>query len=169
MRKNSFSWGNNWWNSIRTNQYFNIYNTNTESEQPETLSNLVSILEKVKDIQNKNIVCLARWLSVHLRTKWFWVRVQLQSFNVIFDISLESLGEIQCLKKKSIEKLIQILERINLCGTWRVRNSKIKRFTFWQQYTSGFIQRRFEYFFVSNVLQESVNKTDVLAAFPTDH
>ena len=22
---------------------------------------------------------LAKWLSVHLRTKWFWVRVQLQS------------------------------------------------------------------------------------------
>ena len=34
---------------------------------------------------------------------------------------------------------------------------------------SGFIQRRLAYFFVSNLLQESVNKTDVLAAFSTDH
>ena len=34
---------------------------------------------------------------------------------------------------------------------------------------SGFIQRRLTYFFVSNLLQESVNKTDVLAAFSTDH
>ena len=25
------------------------------------------------------IVNLAKWLSVHLRTKWLWVRVQLQS------------------------------------------------------------------------------------------
>ena len=24
---------------------------------------------------------LAKWLSVHLRTKWLWVRVQLQSLN----------------------------------------------------------------------------------------
>ena len=34
----------------------NIYNTNTESEQLETLSDLVSIINKVKDIQSKNIV-----------------------------------------------------------------------------------------------------------------
>ena len=70
--------------------------------------------------------------------------------------------------EKSIEKLIQIIEKINLCDTWRIRNSKIKRFTFWQHYTSGFIERRFEYFLVSNLLQESVNKTDLLAAFSTD-
>ena len=46
---------------------------------------------------------------------------------------------------------------------------KIKRFTFRQQHISGFIQRRLDYFFVANLLQESVNKTDVLAAFSTDH
>ena len=51
----------------------NIYNTNTKLEQRETLSDLVSILDKVKDVQNKNAV-----LGGHL--------------NVIFDISLESLG-----------------------------------------------------------------------------
>ena len=27
-------------------------------------------------------VILAKWLSVRLRTKWFWVRVQLQSLNL---------------------------------------------------------------------------------------
>ena len=58
----------------------NIYNTNTESEQLETLSDLVSILDKVKDIQSKNIVLGG-------------------DFNVIFDISLESLGGNPCLKK----------------------------------------------------------------------
>ena len=34
----------------------NIYNANTESEQLETLLDLVSIIDKVKDIQSKNIV-----------------------------------------------------------------------------------------------------------------
>ena len=34
----------------------NIYNANTECEQLETLSDLVSIMDKVKDIQRKNIV-----------------------------------------------------------------------------------------------------------------
>ena len=43
------------------------------------------------------------------------------------------------------------------------------RFTFRQQHISGFIQRRLDYFFLSNLLQESVNKTDILAAFSTDH
>ena len=44
-----------------------------------------------------------------------------------------------------------------------------KSFTFWQQHILGFIQRRLDYFFVSNLLQESVNKAEVLAAFSTDH
>ena len=49
----------------------NVYNVNTESEQLETLSDLASILDKIKDIQSKNIVLAG-------------------DFNVIFDISLES-------------------------------------------------------------------------------
>ena len=33
---------------------------------------------------------------------------------------------------------------------------RIKHFTFQQQHISGFIQRRIDYFFVSNLLQELV-------------
>ena len=73
------------------------------------------------------------------------------------------------MKKKSIAKLIQIKERFNLCDIWRIRNPKIKRFTFRQQRISIFIRRRLDYFFVSNLRQESVKKMDVLAAFSTDH
>ena len=65
--------------------------------------------------------------------------------------------------------MIQIKEKVNLCDIWRIRNPKIKRFTFQQQHASGFIQRRLDHFFVSNLLQEPVNKTNVLAAFSTDH
>ena len=122
----------------------NIYNANTESEQLGTL------LDKVKDIQSKNIVLGG-------------------DFNVIFVISLESLGGDPCLKKKSIAKLIQIKEKFDLCDIWRIRNPKIKCFTFQQQHIPGFIQRRLDYFFLSNLLQELVNKTDILAAFSTDH
>ena len=49
----------------------NIYNANTELEQLETLSDLVSTLDKVKNIQNKNIVLGG-------------------DFNAIFESSLES-------------------------------------------------------------------------------
>ena len=73
------------------------------------------------------------------------------------------------MKKKSIAKLIQIKEKFNLCEIWRIRNPKIKHVTFRQQQISEFIQRRLDYFFDANLLQEFVNKTDVLAAFSTDH
>ena len=55
----------------------------------------------------------------------------------------------------------QIKEKFDLCDVWRIRNPETKSFTFPQQHISGFIQRRFDYFFVSNLLQEWVNKTEV--------
>ena len=45
----------------------------------------------------------------------------------------------------------------------------MKRFTFRQNHVSGFIERRLDFFLISNVLQESIIKTDVLASFCTDH
>ena len=59
-------------------------------------------------------------------------------------------------------------KKINLCDIWRIWNPKTKRFTFRQQHTSEYIQRRFNYFFISKLQQESVNKTDAQAAFCTD-
>ena len=73
----------------------NIYNANTEPEQLDPLSNLVSIIiDKVKYIQSKNIVLGG-------------------DFNVMFDISLASLGRNPCLKKRLIAKLIQIKGKFN--------------------------------------------------------
>ena len=58
-----------------------IYNANTELGQLETPSDLVTILDKVKDIRSINIVFPG-------------------DFNATFDISLESLGGNSCLKTK---------------------------------------------------------------------
>ena len=58
---------------------------------------------------------------------------------------------------------------MNLCDIWRVRNPLKKRFTFRQNHYSGFIQRRSDYFFISNTLQDTVRNTDVFAAFCSDH
>ena len=38
-----------------------------------------------------------------------------------------------------------------------------------ENHSTGFIQRRLYYFFISNSLQESTKTTDTLAAFSTDH
>ena len=58
---------------------------------------------------------------------------------------------------------------LNLCDIWRIRNPKFKRYTFRLNHSFGFIQRKLDYFFVSNVLQERVKKTNILAFFATYH
>ena len=45
----------------------------------------------------------------------------------------------------------------------------MKRFTFRQNHVSGFVEQRLDFFLISNILQESVIKTDVFASFCTDH
>ena len=67
------------------------------------------------------------------------------------------------MKKHFLAKTIQIKEKLNLNDIWRIRNPKTNRFTFRQHHTTGFIQRRL--FSISNQLQETVKKTDILAAF----
>ena len=57
----------------------------------------------------------------------------------------------------------------NLCDIWRIINPKTKRLTFRQQHCSGFIQRRLDYIFISNALQESILNTEVLSAFLNDY
>ena len=58
---------------------------------------------------------------------------------------------------------------MNLCDIWRIRNKKIKQFTFTQQHSSGFIQCRLDSLFVSNGLQEFASTTDILTPISTDH
>ena len=65
--------------------------------------------------------------------------------------------------------MIELIESFELCDIWRIQNPTEKRFTFRQNHISGYIQRRLDYFFVSNKLQESIKNTDVLASLSTDH
>ena len=46
---------------------------------------------------------------------------------------------------------------------------KSKEFTFTHQHSSGFIQRRLDYIFISNTLQELVTATNILTPILTDH
>ena len=78
--------------------------------------------------------------------------------NLVFDCNLEACGGNPVLKKKSLTKFIEIKESLNLCDIWRIRNPKFRQHTFRQNHSSGFIQRRLYYFFVSYVLQERVKK-----------
>ena len=65
-------------------------------------------------------------------------------------------------------KIVQIKEKLDLCDIRKIRNPNMKHYTFCQQHSSGYFQRRLNYFFIS-VLQESVKIPDVLGLFSTDH
>ena len=75
-------------------------------------------------------------------------------FNLFFAAKLEAQGKKPALKKKLLAELIQI-KKIDLCDIWKIRNPSTKRYTFRQQHSSDYIQRRLDYFFISNIFQES--------------
>ena len=90
-------------------------------------------------------------------------------FNLLFDSKLDAQGGNPTMKKKSLAKLIELKESYDLCDIWRVRNMKSRRFTFTQKHSSGFIQRKLDYIFISNTLQELVNTTEILTPISTDN
>ena len=77
-----------------------IYNSNIESEQLKTFSILENMLENI-DVSNKQIV-----LGDY--------------FNLIFDCKLEKNDGNPVLKKKSLAKLIEINESLNLRDIWKI-------------------------------------------------
>ena len=128
----------------------NLYNANTETEQLKTLNILSTLLEQIQNIGEKSIILGG-------------------DFNFYFNEKLETSGGSPLLKKHSISKFLEIKESLNLCDLWRVRNPKMKTFTFRQRHFSGLIQRRLDYLFISQKLQESVKKIQIFSSFSSDH
>ena len=122
----------------------NLYNANTETERCKTFNELQSFLIFFDINQNKRIIFAG-------------------DFNIFFSSKLEARDG------KSIIKLVDIKESLDICDIWRIRNPKRQNFTFRQNHSTGFIERQLDYYFVSNCLQEFVNYTDVLPAISTDH
>ena len=129
--------------------FINIYNSNTESEQMETLENLNRILNTIDYSHEKHIILGG-------------------DLNMFFDSSLETSGGNPTIKKKSLRIILAIKERLDLCDI-PLDIPFLCRYTFRQNYSSGVIQRRLDYFFISNNMQEFVSKTDILASFLSDH
>ena len=108
------------------------------------------MIETIKDLYDKHIILAG-------------------DFNFFFDTFLDSYGGKPTLKKKSIAKFIKLKEKFDLSDIWRIRNPKTKRFTFRQKHVLTLIQKRLDYFYISNSMQVSVKNTDVLASLLTDH
>ena len=120
----------------------NIYNANTEKEQVSVLDELTTILSNFENTLNH--VTFAG------------------DFNIFFDASLDAKGGTPTLNSRSINKLIELNEKFDLCDIWRIRNPKKRKYTLKQKHLSGIIQRRLDYTFISQNLQEYVKKPDVL-------
>ena len=58
---------------------------------------------------------------------------------------------------------------LNLRDIWPIRNPQSKTFTFRQCRFSGILQRRLDYLFISNNVQESAKNVKTLKALSTDH
>ena len=55
----------------------------------------------------------------------------------------------------------------DLVDIWRIRNPDNKNFT-WRQ-KNPIIQRRLDYWFISDMLQEDVVKSEIVTSIKTDH
>ena len=74
----------------------NLYNANTEKEQIEVLSNLLTLLKTFDIDPNKHIIIAG-------------------DFNLFFNSKLDAAGGNPTLKRKSIAKLIELKEAYDLC------------------------------------------------------
>ena len=86
--------------------------------------------------------------------------------NVTIDPDLDCSGGNPVLKD-SVECVEDILMNYDLVDIWRIRNPDIKKFT-WRQ-KSPIIQRRLDYWLISDSLQDDVAKVDIVTAIRTDH
>ena len=88
-------------------------------------------------------------------------------WHFIFDTKLDANGESPTIKKKNIAELIKLSEKYDLADIFRVRHPEKRRFSFRQNTlkTAG----RLDFFFISNIMQESVQKVETIASWQSDH
>ena len=70
-------------------------------------------------------------------------------------------------RKNSVRNIQDLCLDFDLVDIWRVRNPQIKRFT-WRQ-KSPFIQRRLDYWLISDCCQEDIEKSDIVPFLNSDH
>ena len=128
----------------------NLYNHDIEGEQLKTLSKLMEMLTKLHLTQNNNIIYTG-------------------DINLLFNVKLENYWGNPVFKKCSVGKTFEQKETHNLTDIWRIRNPKVKQYTFRQKHVSGFFQRRLDYFFICNNFLEFIRDTNILPGISSDH
>ena len=88
-------------------------------------------------------------------------------WNFILDKDLDAYGGNPRLKLNSIAEYTKIKSIFALCDIYRIRNQKLKRFTFRQK--TPCLARRLDRFVISKILQSKVKKCDILPSLLSDH
>ena len=81
--------------------------------------------------------------------------------NVIRDPDLDGSGGSPKLKESS-KKIENLCLSLDLIDIWRIRNPKLKRFS-WRQ-KSPMIQQWLDYWLISNNIQKEIDKVDIIPA-----
>ena len=126
----------------------NLYNANAEVDQLNVLDMLSSKLDSLDVDPSCEIIFGG-------------------DLNLIFDSSLDSSGGNPILKKRSLAKLMKIMQKLDVNDIFRVRYPLLKRFTFHRK--NPMIQRRLDYLFPSNSLQEYIGDVKIISSFMSDH
>ena len=126
----------------------NLYNANAEVDQLNVLDMLSSKLDSLDVDPSCEIIFGG-------------------DLNLIFDSSLDSSGGNPILKKRSLAKLMKIMQKLDVNDIFRVRYPLLKRFTFHRK--NPMIQRRLDYLFPSNYLQEYIGDVKIISSFMSDH
>ena len=87
-------------------------------------------------------------------------------FNIFFDEDLDCLDGQSKIKQKSVN-VKDIMLANELIDVWRIHHPDKKRFT-WRKPNST-IQRRLDFWLISNSTQEDIFSTDIIPAIKTDH
>ena len=125
----------------------NIYAPNKVHEQCEFFKHLYKLIENLHVSTEQNIVIGG-------------------DYNVILNPDLDCSGG-NPTKKDSVNCIQDMCLNFDLVDIWRVRNPQCKRFT-WRQ-KSPVIQRRLDYWLLSDSYQEEVNNVDKILSINLDH
>ena len=126
----------------------NIYNENTEQKQIDLIIKLLTKLENFGELGDHKLIFGGDW-------------------NFIFNIDLDANRGSPTLKRKTIAEVIKLSEKYDLLDIFRIRNPEKRRFSFRQPTPK--LQRRLDFFLISNELQESVKKIEIIASLNSDH
>mgnify|MGYP000468277714 CR=1 FL=1 len=87
-------------------------------------------------------------------------------FNVTFDSNLDCFGGPPA-QKESVKVLEEICLDMNFVDIWRIRNPDIRFFT-WKQ-TKPLIQRRLDFWLISDICQDEVEQVKIIPSTKSDH